>query len=185
MKKGTLFLLCSVLIVIFSYLVLSGSMEFKDGSYEVNVFIDEGWNLVAGTVPQSGILQGSVVQLSNIKAVWYYSPIQKKYLQVHPNFDDGFRNEDDDFVLSNAMWVYSDKAGLLKYKTLEDYPSDERQLYSGWNFVSMTPDFVETGKYPDVKLEELKGNCNFEKVYYYTREEWHEFDMLEMDASLI
>ena len=175
------------LILLFglSAFVYAATIEKKNGDYEVAIGVEQGWNLVAGTVPNDGILSDSTIKLSNIKAVWYYSPLQKKYIQVHPNTDwENINKDDEDFVLSNAMWLYSDKSGLLKYSTLEDYPSDERQLYAGWNFVSITPDFTESGKYPDVTLEELSGNCNIEKAYYFTNGNWVEFNMPEMDSSL-
>jgi hypothetical protein len=186
MKQKTILSIAMLSLLSLAILVSAATMENKGGVYEVGVYIEKGWNLVAGTIPEDGILSDSDVQLSNIKGVWYYSPLQKKYLQVHPNTDwTNLQKDDDDFVLTNAMWVYSDKAGLFKYSTLKDYPSDERQLYAGWNFVSMTPDFIESGKYPDVTLEELSGDCNIEKAYYFTRGGWIEFDMPEMDGSLL
>ena len=67
---------------------------------------------------------------------------------------------DDDVVLTSAMWVYSDKAGKLKYSTLEDYmPLSFREFSAGWNFFTITPDI--TGTTPS----DIKGTCNFEKVY--------------------
>jgi len=189
MNKEIILTISLMLLVGLAIFVSANSMvKNSKGVYEAEVYLSEGWNLISGTIPEDGILPDSDVKLSNIKAVWYYSPLQKKYLQVHPNTNfnwDAIQQDDDDFVLTNAMFVYSDKAGLFKYSTLEDYPSDGRQLYSGWNLVSMTPDMIEDSENPDLTFEEIKGNCEVEKAYYFFDGDWVLFDMPEMDSTLL
>ncbi|MFH1452238.1 MAG: hypothetical protein ABIF88_03640 [archaeon] len=186
MRRKSLVVLSILVSVGFIIFVNAGTMEDNNGIYTVGVYIEEGWNLVSGTVISDGIMPDSVVKLEDLKAMWYYSPIQQKYFQVYPETDwEGIMADDEDFALSNAMWVYSEKAGLLKYSTLEDYSSEERDLYAGWNLVSMTPDFLEGGKYGELTLEEISGNCNFEKVYYYGLGEWKEYNFAEMENSLL
>ena len=83
---------------------------------------------------------------------------------------------DDDVVLTSAMWVYSEKTGILKYSTLEDYmPLSFRKFSTGWNFFTITPDIA--GKTPS----DVKGTCNFEKIYGYdpTIRDWVIFPLDE------
>jgi len=155
--------------------------------YEAEVYLSEGWNLISGTIPEDGILTDSDIKISDITAMWYYSPLQKKYIRVYPDIDwDAINQDDEDFVLTSAMWIYSKRAGVIKYSTLEDYPSlENRQLYSGWNLVSMTPDMIESSENPDLTFEDIKGNCNVEKAYYFFDGDWMLFDMPEMDSTLL
>ena len=92
----------------------------NDGQYIVEVVVVKGWKVIAGIVPNEAIAVDSEIKSSDIKAVWYYAPNLKKYVQIHPNLDMSAQI-DDDVALTSAMWVYSDKAGRLKYSTLEDY----------------------------------------------------------------
>ena len=153
-------------LTIFAFVAKNTMIQVENGPYTVEVQIEKEWNIVAGTIPQDGILENSEIKIQDIKAMWYYSPLQKKYILVYPNTDWSSINQDDeDFVLTNAMWVYSKKSGKLIYSTLEDYPSlDSRKLYSGWNFVSITPDMI------DKNLNDLKGGCDIEKFYMYAGE---------------
>jgi hypothetical protein len=96
----------------------------------------------------------------------YYSPFQEKYIRVHPDIDlEELRKDDDDYVLTTSMWVYSNKAGIMKYSTLEDYfPLDKRPLYSGWNFYTITPEME------DVFIE--SGSCGIEKLVIWEHQAW-------------
>lgn len=62
--------------------------------------------------------------------------------------------------MSQANWVYTEKAGTLKYRAVI-IKLNNRNLKKGWNFLSITPDMV------DVDLENLKGNCDIQKTYFY------------------
>lgn len=157
----------------------------ENGPYMIQLELVEGWNIIAGTMPVDGILSDSEIQASDIGVVWYYSPKQKKYLQVYPNMDlDELRLDDDDFVFTSAMWVYSNKNGTIRYSTLEDYPSlGNRELYAGYNFVTMTPDMFK-GVLDEAGYEDeyfswglIEGTCNIEKVYVwmYPHQEWDDF----------
>jgi hypothetical protein len=161
MKKLLIGLILGLVLV--GVFVSATMSRQSEGSYHVSINLHKGWNLVAGTIPEEGILPNSEIKLSDISVVWYYSPIQKKYFQVHPNIDDDMENDNDDYVLSNAMWVYSDKSGLFKYSTLgdyrhfvaeEEYSANKFKLYGGWNFIVITPEIVGS------KLADIEGSCN-------------------------
>jgi len=175
MKKITLILL--MVLISAAFVSAINSMEKNNGPYDARVYLYEGWNIIAGTNPLDGIKSDSEIKIDNILATWYYSPIQQKYIQVYPNPDDDLYLDDDDFVLTNAMWVYSDTEGELSYSTLEDYPElGSRQIYSGWNFVSITPDMFENNEWT---IDSIKGTCELEKAYFYFSQEnppmWADF----------
>jgi len=185
MKKGLIIGLILVIGLAGVVFALDGIMTGgNDSEYIVEVDVVEGWNIIAGTIPNEGILDDSEIKPSDIKVIWYYAPNLKKYLQVHPEVDDLFSQVDDDVALTSAMWVYSEKTGRLKYSTLEDYmPLDMRQLYSGWNFVTITPDMykgtLDGAGYEDEYFSwpSIEGTCNIEKVYFWMPpdQEWDEF----------
>tara|TARA_Y100000310_G_scaffold345263_1_gene463208 strand:- start:6151 stop:7275 length:1125 start_codon:yes stop_codon:yes gene_type:complete len=166
MKKLIIGLILGLVVV--GVLVGASMTRDSNDAYDVELQLYEGWNIIAGTIPEDGIASDSEIQASDIKVMWYYSPIQKKYLQVYPNTDwYNLQKDNDDFVLANAMWVYSEKSGTIKYSTLGDYlhfvneveyNSDKRKLYAGWNFVPIT--LGMTGK----NLGEIKGSCNLETI---------------------
>ena len=141
-------------------------VEKNNGNFNVSVSLSKGWNIIAGTEIKQGILSDSQIKLSDIKVIWYYSPVLKKYYQLYPNnqlekvsAEDG-RQLDEDVILTSAVWIYSAKAGVLRYDTLEDYPLlDDRKLYAGYNFFTVTPDIK--GK----SFDEIKGSCNIDKFF--------------------
>jgi len=195
MKREIVFGLMFVLFFGTSF-VIANSMEREgNGPYIVELQLEKGWNIIAGTIPESGILEESEIKVADIEAMWYYSPLQKKYFQVHPNLDAAaLQEDDDDFVLTNAMWIYSKKTGKIKYSTLEDYSSEGRQLYAGWNFVSMTPDMIEGQSNPDLTFDEIKRSCNVERAYHWNnliysghnKPSWETiYDESEMDSTLL
>ena len=149
---------------------VSATLNIDSSGDLVNeVYINKGWNIVMGITGED-ILSTSEITSENLKAVWYYSPTTSEYLEMHPNLDSGkFRDTglDDDYILTSAMWVYSDKEGTLKYNPNDDILIENidldknRQLYKGYNFVTVTSNMVgET-------LEEIKGNCIIEKAYWW------------------
>jgi hypothetical protein len=152
----------------------------NDDVYIVEVSVVKGWNIIAGIMPNEAITSDSQIKASDIKAVWYYAPNLRKYVQIHPNLDMSAQI-DDDVALTSAMWVYSNKAGRLKYSTLEDYmPLDMRELSSGYNFVTITPDMysgILDGAGYDYEYfiwDKIKGNCNLESIHAWNPEtqEW-------------
>lgn len=159
-----------ILLISLGVLVCANTMTGgNDAPYNVEVSVVKGWNIIAGIMPNEAITSDSEIQASDIKAVWYYAPNLRRYVQIHPEVDMS-ANIDDDVALTSAMWVYSNKDGILKYSTLEDYmPLSMRQLSAGWNFVTITPEMVNG------KFEDIKGNCNVEKVYAYDINQFVDF----------
>ena len=176
-KKISIFILTVILLsVTVSANQNFMSKESMSGAYIMNVEVEEGWNIIAGTMPTEGILSTSEIQPADISATWYYSPTQKKYIRIYPNPEfSEIEKEDEDKVLTSAMWIYSNKAGMMRYSTLEDYmPLSNRQLYPGWNFVTVTIDMYN-GKYHPVEgypgeyfsWDSIKGTCRYEKILFW------------------
>jgi hypothetical protein len=174
MDKKILMAVAFGLILMSTFLVsaLDGIMTGgNDKPYNVEVSVVKGWNIIAGIMPNEAITADSEIKASNLKAVWYYAPNLKKYIQVYPETSDLFSQVDDDVALTSAMWVYSDKAGRLKYSTLEDYmPLDLRELSSGYNFVTIIPDMYSgtlDGAGYDYEYfiwNKIKGDCNLQSI---------------------
>lgn len=180
MNKRYILPIALLTLVSLAFLVsaLDGIMTKDENSrYNIEVSVVKGWNIIAGTIPNSAISSDSEIKSQDIKAAWYYSPILKKYLQISPNPDELFHQIDDDDALTSAIWVYSDKAGRLKYNTLEDYaPLDLRKLSAGYNFVTITPDMYSgtlDGAGYDYEYfiwNKIKGNCNLQSIHAWNPE---------------
>jgi hypothetical protein len=175
-----------IFLVSLAFIVSAGMVNQGNGLYDNTVFLDEGWNIIPGTIPTDGLADDSDIKLDDISAMWYYSPLQKKYIRVHPDPDwEALQQDDDDFVLTISMWIHVKRAGSIKYSTLEDYPVlNQRQLYDGWNFVSLTPDMVESQDNPDLTFDDIKGSCIVQKQYLFQNGVWVWFDYPEMDSTL-
>ena len=173
--KQKIFLSIAILSLLSLAVFVSASMTKQgNGPYDVEIQLYEGWNVIAGTMPEEGISADSEIQASNIKAMWYYNPQSKEYIRVHPNPElSKLQQADDDVVLTSSMWVYSDKTGKMKYTTLEDYPQlENRELSAGYNFVTITPDmFYQKDNQEVFSWDGVKGNCYLQNVYAWNPEE--------------
>ncbi|MBS3080378.1 hypothetical protein J4221_02825, partial [Candidatus Pacearchaeota archaeon] len=144
--------------------------------YEVTMPVQEGWNLLPPIFyMDEAILPDSEIQKQDISYMWYYSTNQNKYFQIYPDMDvqsaeetDGpiVETDYDNYVMTSGAWVYSKKAGTLKYNLFVsnyDY-MNKRKLLGGYNFIVLTPEMM--GK----SLWENKGTCNIVKAYGWENE---------------
>ncbi|MDP4039488.1 MAG: hypothetical protein Q8P57_02825 [Candidatus Pacearchaeota archaeon] len=156
------------------------SVEEGETIYTNTDDLDKGWNIIPGTFLPNGIESDSEIQIEDISAMWYYHPLNKEYIRIYPSPEiDKLQQADDDLVLTSAMWIYSKKAGTFKYSTIEKYPPlEQRGLYSGWNFISITPDMI------DIPYKDIVGVCVIQKQYIFQEGEWFWFDALEIDSFL-
>ncbi len=176
MKKRIIF---GLLVLISLGVFVNASMtileEYTTGNkYTVEIHVKKGWNLIAGVYHANTLDENSEIKRDDIKAIWYYSPLKKEYLNIHPNLNDEEFEEDisyfgsDDAIMTSAMWVYSEKSGSLKYSTIRYDKLDERKLVKGWNFVTITPDMDR------YEFQELTENCNVlsSYVWWSERQSW-------------
>jgi len=148
----------------------------QNETHYVEVYVEEGWNLIAGIMPSEGVIsQNSEIKIKDIKVIWFYSNIDNKYVEIYPILDEqSLQDYDDDFVLTSSMWVYVEKSGELRYSTMGNYPIlNERQLISGWNFLTILPEITQ----------DLSGSCNIEKSYFWdiAKMKWSKFPFIDAE----
>ena len=164
-----------------SMTLLSKPDTLNTPDYEVDVYLFKGWNLVAGVGDLDLILPDSEIQEKDIIAVYSYIPSVQDYARVLP-YDkmesDKINLLDDDQFFSSSFWVYSKEPGRLKFRT-ETLWLKDRLLFSGWNFLSITPNMIGQGGEPE--LRDFAGTCNLEKAYFFNPEqqEWVVFPLNE------
>ena len=175
----SLFLLVGVVFVSASMNVLNENNEAKQ--YAVEIQVEKGWNLIASGftfAPELRYLdETGDIKYDNIKAVYVYSNKLNSYFESYPNYDSklysakDFFSGDEQDIVGQANWIYVDKSGILKYQTKAIKNSNERNLFSGWNFVSITPEmFYEKDGQDVFSWIGIKGDCSFEKIYGWNPE---------------
>ena len=168
----SLFLLVGVVLVSASMNVLNENSEAKQ--YVVEIQVTKGWNLIASGFTFASDLnyldESWDIKKDNIKAVYVYADKINDYISSYPNYDERLYSASDYFkgdekeIIGKSNWIYVDKSGILKYKTKAIKTIDKTKLYSGWNFVSITSEYL--GK----ELNDIKGTCNLEKVWAWEGE---------------
>jgi len=133
-------------------------------SYMTEIELNKGWNLISA-FNVAGITDTSEIKKQDILAVWVYVPQSSKYYQVYPNLDAGISNQGFDYQYS-SFWVYSNKAGNVKYYSSEMSPFAGMPLFGGWNFITIFPEMK--GK----RFTDIKGTCNILKMCDFQRQNW-------------
>jgi len=142
------------------------------------LYRDESGNLI---VESQQILPESEIKGANIKALFYYSPSQRKYFDLNADANGAFEsaakdlvalgvNPDDEqnkwynYLQTSAVWFYSDTSGVLVYEMM-GFPMKElmnkRKLLAGWNLIVITPEME--GK----SNQDVLGDCVVEKAYFF------------------
>jgi len=74
MKKRIILPLTLVFLIGVTLLVSATiNLNSFNGSYDVEIQVGEGWNIIAATLPTEGIAADSEIQLEDIKAAWLYT----------------------------------------------------------------------------------------------------------------
>ena len=168
--------------------------------YAGSVNLKAGWTMVHGLYNPSTVSPSVAAQSSesgqisdpalssHIKAVYLFSPKSNRgagaYIKLFPN-DNPADVEAYNALASNygvdyqqkllsdtSLWVYSDISQSYSYN-LKQSPSslEDRALYTGWNFVSVTPDFFpdNSATYPTPQFfwREVQGGCTITRLYYF------------------
>jgi len=181
MDKRYILPITFVIVLGLALFVTANSQQGTSDRITFEVNLQQGWNIVASGVfaQNQTILSDSEIKSSDIGAIFYYSPSQNKYLQIYPypqttneqqEYNSIFEREEqleENFQIeSRAVWVYSNKAGTLKFETDDVLPLSQRQLRNGWNFVSMTSEFKMK------KLSQFKGTCSINQIAIYNSNDW-------------
>ena len=200
-KRMILFLLILISLTSFASASMTILDEYGNGiTYQVNINIEEGWNIISGLSDVREIQSDSQIKKEDIGAMWYYSPVKKEYLNMlYPNMNEDEFNEDvsyyggDNLILNSAKWIYSKKSGTLKYATAAYKKKEDKKLVKGWNFVSITPeitiDINSAGPEEEEKytFDAMKGDCNIQKAYFFDskNQEWFDYRLTEeLDSAL-
>jgi hypothetical protein len=158
---------------------VSATLFREEDNLDGSVSLNKGWNLV--TIYATKLdNDNSNFEGKDIRAAFFYDKYYNRYVQIYPNREEQKLNE---FVLmmgdpeeggnikeygaftNSAMWIYSDKAQTLNFRTLDGPLSMKNvQLSSGWNFLTITPEMIGQ------TLKEMKGDCDWEKIYAWEKE---------------
>ena len=178
------------LIVLVGFMMLVSSQNGvytlgdSQNDYQVTIEVSDGWNLIQGFHPNT-IASGSQITVSNIRAVFMYSPDKNRYIEIYPDqrLDNEGINKDDEYYDDNAglysYWVYVEnirtcndlacdvKGGPLNKLVYNVHLTNLKniQMKKGWNFVGINTGF--TGK----SLNQLNGDCNIQKVWAWNNQE--------------
>src|SRR3989338_1433674 len=171
----------------FIFLVMSGVFVYASNVESYYQF-EKGWNLVYGFTSPERLSGGEVIS-ENIKAVYILKQPTQEFVRIYPNPETKkLEGIQDSYYEKTAQFVYSDVAGRSEYLFEEPLPPtywNEHQIYKGWNLVGLSNYMVESSSNPDLTLEDIKGTCNIEKVYYFFDGKWVVFDYPEMDSTLL
>ena len=162
MKRKTI-----IVYIFLSMLILTvGTVVATRTITEEQQALYEGWNLVHGLAHPDLIFNKEYME--SVKATYYYDPIGKEYIRFYPDMEDEKINNLEGVIedTQNVFWVYLDrKISKLEYNAEDIETLKSVHLREGWNFVGITEDFI------DKTLNELKGNCIFEKVAFWNSQE--------------
>jgi len=140
------------LILPVSFLLLVGLAVFVSAltdqdNIEVSANVEKGWNLISNGIFAINPSQDSEIQKEDISAIYYYDSNDKEYKLVFPLGELSHEEEEEieDVIMKEvapAVWIYSKKSGNLKFTTDDVVPLNQRPLYTGWNFVSITSNYL-------------------------------------------
>lgn len=148
--------------------------------YTVRLGLNKGWNLVPATFNIHKKFSNSGynnIEKEDIKSMFYYSSISKKYYKIYPELKISEAKENDkayldadveNYIKTSAVWLYSEKMGKLEYYiTIEDKELlNKRELFEGWNFIIISPEMENKA------LKDIKGTCDIEKIAKYQGGRW-------------
>ena len=186
MKTNIIFSLIVSLLVIPVVLGFTSLTEMRDSQgyvtnddskafyykYDLSVPLNKGWNVISTFSTSAQILPSSEITADNIKAIYYYAPKQKQYvdwlsvMQGKSEVPTWWDSQDGNIANGGAMWVYSNKEGTLKYGA--DSYKQRRILVNGWNFIAVTPEMGKTdGTMHTFPVTFEQSGCSVKKVYAF------------------
>ena len=82
-------------------------------------------------------------------------------------------NEFNEYIAKNAFWIYSYDDTSIVVRVDKKISYSNLDLYKGWNLIPITEDMI--GGY----LSDIKGDCEFEKLYIWDAEsqQWSKIDV--------
>ena len=163
-----------------SLMIFASAQIIDEDSIEISIDLEEGWNLVSNGVFAHPITLAffqfeSEIKQQDIRAIYYYDVSDKKYYQVYPNDENKIIGSNKGYTIIEeyvpSAWIYSERKGILNFRTDDIVKISERKLGSGWNLISITPTFMGNS------LDDLRGTCDIQRAYIWwnERQEWQDF----------
>jgi len=131
---------------------------------KIRLDMEQGWNLIA--LPGKGSLhQGSC---SGEMYAFVYLRDEGRYVTIEEAEDIMGAYALEEYLRLNSYWVYSFNDCYLEFGLEDATGFNELSLGEGWNFVPITQDMKGNS------LNDIGGDCNFDRVYYWDaeRQDW-------------
>jgi len=179
-KKYLITVIVLFILIVGLFLYLNTEKVGADTNRSANnIHIFKGWNVLASFYnPESSQESSQRTSFSglssdDIKVIYTLNPKTKEYIRIWPDIEmDKVGDLDDDDLISQSFWVYSDKEGYVNYYAQDFAPYAKRKMWSGWNMIGITPDMFEDvntlksgKKYFDIMDKFEK--CEVEKIYFF------------------
>jgi len=167
-----LFGLFSIVSADFDFFTDYGSSSLR------SISLRQGWNLE--TIYTVKEIRSIAFDLQkppeDISAVFMYDRYEGEYFRLYPEPErekfQKFLNSVGDpdkggdvgefgALVNASAWIYSEKDQRIEYPSIS-VSHKSVNIRPGWNFLSVTPEYI--GK----TLNELKGSCDFTKMYSYS-----------------
>ena len=180
MKKLILLLLIAVLST--SAYAQYATITEEGNYYRVSIPVNKGWNLLpADSFSLWEPLPESQAMFMNMKAMFMYLPIQNKYLNALGGLneaDNADAMQNQDFLLTSAIWYYFDAKGDIFFRFPKNLPSTSFKLEQGWNLFAVPPQFDSDSGFGNLGF----GNCDVLKAFMFDTEnnKWFEFTSPDM-----
>lgn len=158
-----------LLIFLFGLMVVIPATSYDSNKHEISIDIHKGWNLIPAYAEELQKDKANLeIKFSDFKYGYIYDIEKKAYVFV---LKDGDWTQRDfglgEWVLTASMWVYSEKQGsyILRYGDSgfnnNLFELNKYNLKKGWNFIFATPEMI------GYSMNEIKGTCNYNKIYTY------------------
>ena len=132
---------------------------------ELSINLYKGWNLVS--LPSKLISFGRLTSQNKFVSFVFIKE-QQKFVSLKQAVSILGGNFGE-YLSENGFWIYSYSDTSMTFIISETKENDDDiMIVKGWNFVPIMEDMVES------QLEDLKGDCRFEKSYLWnpSLQEW-------------
>ena len=125
---------------------------------KINIELNKGWNLVSVPGKGIGFIKGTCSE-DKKPVAFMYVPDKQRYVSFEETVNSMGNEKLLDYLSTHSFWVYSyDDCNIgFKFNGYSTYSG--LAITRGWNLLGVTKDMIgET-------LNNIKGSCNFEKIY--------------------
>ena len=134
-----------------------------------NIELHEGWNLISLPGKGTGFTTGTC-SAQQKPIAFIYLDNQKRYVSFEEALEIMGPERLLEYASTHSFWIYSSEDCNIGFKVTSYSTYSNLQLVKDWNLLGTTKDMIgET-------LNNIKGDCNFEKIYAWNADsqEWIE-----------